>query len=137
MVTVEIVDIHPPGEAVFAFRDVSSAKEDRETQIHQAYEWRALEVPRARGSAAHVTMSAEAEAHRSVEVAGGTHEAFLSRVQPYRQHPEIVGRLLWLDTAEQVLAGREKYIVPGDSTTRGLTLWPDRKLPRWPGYEGD
>ena len=134
--TVEIVDIHPPGDAVFAFRDVSSAKEDRETKIHQAHEQRARAVPRARGSAAKVTMEAEAHALRSVEEASGTSEAFLARARPYRRHPGIVDRLLWLGTVEQVLEGREKYIVPGGSAPRGLTLWPERQAPLPPLTEG-
>ena len=126
--TVEIVDIHPPGDAVFAFRDVSSAKEDRETRIHRAHEERAWELPRARGAAANVTTDAEAYALRSVEEARGTSEAFLARAEPYRRHPGIVNRLLWLDSVELALEGREKYVVPGGSTPRGLTLWPKRQM---------
>lgn len=134
--TVEIVDVHPPGDAVFAFRDVSSAKEDRETRIHRAHEERAWELPWARGSAAKVVTDAEADALRNVEEASGTSEAFLARAQPYRRHPRIVNRLLWLETVEQVLEGREKYVMPGDSPPGGLTLWPERQVPLPPVSEG-
>ena len=36
VVDVNLLDLHPPDASVSAFRDISSALEDRETRIHQA-----------------------------------------------------------------------------------------------------
>ena len=127
--SVQIVDIHPPGGAVFAFRDVSSALEDRETRKYEARQRIAQAVPRARGQGAQIEAEAEAEAERSVREATGRSASFLARTEPYRRHRDVVGHLLWIEAAEGVLSGREKYIIPPGAGSRGVTLWRSEKPP--------
>ena len=131
--SIQIVDIHPPGDAVFAFRDVSSALEDRETRVYEARQWVAQAVPRARGEAAQIVSSAEAEANRSVQEATARSESFIARAEPYASHRSVLGHLLWIETAERVLGRREKYIVPSAASTRGVTLWRD-ETPSFPTF---
>ncbi|MDA8016921.1 MAG: SPFH domain-containing protein [Thermoanaerobaculia bacterium] len=127
--SIQIVDLHPPGDAVHAFRDVSSALEDRETAIHRSHGRVAQSVPRARGNAMGVVADAEAAAEKSRLEASGRSSSFTALVEPYGRHPDLLGHLLWLETAERVLAGREKYIVPSDVSAPGVTLWRDRTPP--------
>ena len=132
VITVRIVDLHPPGAAVHAFRDVSSAKEDRETAVHHARADFERTLPRSRGKAAELLAEAEATAFRRRQEADGESRAFGDRATPFGEHREVLGHLLWIETLERTLAGREKMIVPpdrGPSTSRGITYWQNGQPP--------
>ncbi len=132
VLAIRIVDLHPPGEAVHAFRDVSSAKEDRETAIHRAHEARAQRLPRGRGQAAQHVANAEGQASRRRQEALGESQSFAARAVPFGDHRALLGHLLWIESMERTLAERRKLILPpdrGPSTTRGITLWQDVKPP--------
>ena len=126
LASTHVVDLHPPQEAVAAFRDVSSAREDKETKIHHARAVLAQEVPRARGQGAVEIARANARADAAATVAAGQAEAFVAQAGIYSPHREILADVLWFETAERVLAGREKVIAPPGSTGRNVTLWMDR-----------
>ncbi len=120
---VRVVDIHPPGGAVFAFRDVSSATEDKQTRIHRAFEARAREEPTSRGEAAIVVAEAGAEAASRATEAAGRAEAFVAEAEAVRSDRALLQHLLWLETLEEVLPGREKIIVPGGAADGTISLW--------------
>jgi membrane protease subunit HflK len=120
------VDLHPPQEAVEAFRDVSSAREDKETNIHRAWAILAQEVPRARGRAAVEIARAQAQADAAATVAAGQAEAFVAQAGIYGPYREVLGDVLRFENAERVLAGPEKVIAPPGSAGRNMTLWKDR-----------
>jgi uncharacterized membrane protein YraQ (UPF0718 family)/regulator of protease activity HflC (stomatin/prohibitin superfamily) len=124
--SVHIVDIHPPQEAVFAFRDVSSAREEKETRIHQAHAVHAREIPRARGEAQLEVSRAQAGADSVLAVAEGESKALELRAAAWERHPAILHDQLWLECSERVLAGREKFVVPPGTAPSGVILW---KLP--------
>lgn len=126
VLAVRIVDLHPPQAVVPAFREVSSAKEDRETAIHVAREAQARRVPRGRGQAAKHVAEAEAEASRRREEAAGESRSFVARAEPFGQYRSILGHLLWIETLERVLLRREKLILPPGhrpDDSRGITFW--------------
>ncbi len=124
--SVHVVDIHPPSGAVFAFRDVASAKEEKETRIHQARERLASEVPRARGEAAKITADADADAASRRTEAQGEAQAFIATADVFGRDRTLLGHVLWLENAEKVLAGRDKIIIPPGATTGRVSLWHDR-----------
>ena len=126
--SVHIVDLHPPQDAVFAFRDVSSAREDRDKRIQTALAESEKQVPRARGTAVLTVAEAQAGADSARLVAAGNSEAFTARAAAFAGHRDVLGDLLWLETAEKVLPGRRKFIVPPGTAGRHVVLWPD--LPR-------
>ena len=132
ILTIRIVDLHPPGAAVRAFRDVSSAKEDRETAILQARTDFERTLPRSRGKAAELLAEAEATAFRRHQEADGESQAFEHRVVPFSEHRQLLGHLLWIEALERAFKGREKLIVPpdlGTSTFRGITYWQKARPP--------
>jgi membrane protease subunit HflK len=108
---------------VFDFRDVSSAREDRETTIHQARKLEAAEVPRARGEAALVLARAQAAADAQVAGAAGESESFTNRAGAVAGERRLLEHLLWIESAERTLAGREKVIVPRGSGDGEVSLW--------------
>ena len=98
------MDLHPPGAAVFAFRDVSSAKEDRETAIHHARTDFERTLPLSRGKAVELLAEAEAMAFRRRQEARGESRAFSDRAVPFGEHREVLGHLLWIESVERTLA---------------------------------
>ncbi len=48
---VGLQDVHPPVEVVLSFRDVTSAREDKNTLIYTAQEYKERQLPKARGEA--------------------------------------------------------------------------------------
>lgn len=133
--SVHVVDIHPPQEAVFAFRDVSSAREERETRIHQAWETLAREVPRAHGQASVAVAVARAEAERERVAAAGRAEGFRAEAGAYALAPRVLAHLLGLEAAERVLPGRRKFVLPPSGGSR-LILWADGAPLPAPGASG-
>ena len=129
VVSVHVVDVHPPAGAVFAFRDVSSASEEKETRIHQARETLAREAPRARGEAAKLVAEADAQATARRIVAAGEASAFEETAIAFGTNPTLLRHLLWLETAERVLPGRNKMIVPPGTADGRITLWGDAPRP--------
>ena len=120
---VHLVDIHPPGESVYWFRDVSSALDDKQMMIHQARRQEAERLPLARGEAVLTVAVAEAEAEARVRETAGEVESFDARSEVLSRDREILKHLLWLEASEKHLAGRDKVLVPAGSTPRGVTLW--------------
>ncbi|MBU1701111.1 MAG: SO_0444 family Cu/Zn efflux transporter [Candidatus Eisenbacteria bacterium] len=126
IVSIHLIDIHPPQEAVHAFRDVSSAREDRQTFIHEAYVVTEREIPIARGQSKVEIAEVEAVSLAATAEAKGKAIGYIAQVEAYQRHPAILRDLLWLETSESVLAGRQKFIVPPGTQGHGVILW---KLP--------
>jgi uncharacterized membrane protein YraQ (UPF0718 family)/regulator of protease activity HflC (stomatin/prohibitin superfamily) len=123
--SVHIVDLHPPQDAVFAFRDVSSAREDRDKRIQTALAESEKQVPRARGTGKLTVAEAQAGADSARLVASGNSEAFTARAAAFAGHRDVLRDLLWLETEEKVLPGRRKFILPPGTAGRHVVLWPD------------
>ncbi|MBD3336902.1 MAG: hypothetical protein GF355_15425, partial [Candidatus Eisenbacteria bacterium] len=124
--SVHLIDIHPPQEAVHAFRDVSSAREDRDTYVQEAYVMAERELPLARGDAAVEIARETGAAEIAVAAARGRAAGFRQQAVSYGLYPDILADLLWLETSETVLANRQKFIVPPGTAGNDVVLW---KLP--------
>jgi membrane protease subunit HflK len=133
--SVNVVDIHPPQEAVFAFRDVSSAREDRETLVHKARQVLALQVPRARGEAAKALAAAEAKASSAQTIAGGQARAFSATAEAFALETDVLRHLLGLEAVERALSGKDKLIIPSGAPGPHLALWQEMPAPNRPSED--
>jgi len=108
---VQLQDVNPPQEVDFAFKDVQSAKEEKEQLINQALGYQNDLIPKARGEA--VTMIREAEGYREERVkrAAGDASRFLSVLAEYRKAKNVTEKRLYLETMEQILPGIDKVIL--------------------------
>jgi membrane protease subunit HflK len=77
----------------------------------------------ARGQAALDLATARAGATSAELEARGRAEAFSAVARAYAGAPALLGDLLWLESAERVLAGRDKLIVPPGSAGRQVAVW--------------
>ena len=108
---VQLQDVNPPQEVDFAFKDVQSAKEEKEQLINEALGYQNDIIPKARGGAEKLIREAEAYREERIKRAEGDASKFLSVLAEYRKAKNVTEKRLYLETMEQILPGIEKVIL--------------------------
>ncbi|MBW1698946.1 MAG: FtsH protease activity modulator HflK [Deltaproteobacteria bacterium] len=130
IVGVQLLNADPPAEVMEAFRDVASAREDRETYINKAYAYRDSTIPEARGRAEKIIM--EAEGFRSKRVHSARGEAFRFKLK-HAEHDKarkVTETRLFVEAMEKVLAPVEKILINPEVKQGVMDLWffnPEQK----------
>jgi len=109
--TVTLKDVQPPERVSKEFKDVASAREDKERAKNEAETYANSVIPNARGEAKKMILEAEAYAKEVEDRAIGEADRFNSLYQAYRLAPEVTRKRLYLETMEEVLAKADKVIV--------------------------
>ncbi len=104
-------DISPPDEVGYAFRDVASAREDKNRIIHEAQGYRNEALPRARGEANDILRQAEGYESERIERAKGEAERFLALLKEYEKQPVVTRTRLYVEAMEEILPRIKKYVV--------------------------
>ena len=117
IVAVQLQDVSPPKEVIGAFKDVASAKEDKNRMINQAEGYRNDVIPKARGEAEAMIRDAEGFKESRIKRAEGDATKFTTILKEYKKAKSITEKRLYLETMEKVLPGIDKIIVP---TTTGV-----------------
>ncbi|MGH7236381.1 MAG: FtsH protease activity modulator HflK [Nitrospiraceae bacterium] len=125
---VQLQDVDPPEAVVAAFKDVASAKEDREKLINQSQGYRNDIIPRAKGEAAQVVNQAKGNAQARVARAEGEANRFLKTLKEYEQAKEIISKRIYIETMEEILPNVEKVIIDGKAGERVLPYLPLDRL---------
>ncbi len=122
---VRLLDVHPSLEVVDAFRDVAGAFEEKNRMINEAEGYHNEQVALARGNAAANVVSAEGYSVDRKNRAAGEASRFTSWERAFRLSPQVNETRLYLETMEQILAGRRKMIVDATRGRRHLTFVDD------------
>jgi len=109
--TVKLQNVQPPQRVIKEFKDVASAREDRERAKNEAQAYANDVVPKARGEAKKMVLDAQAYAAAKVDRAEGEAQRFLSLLKAYRAAPEITRKRLYLEAMQDVLSRVDKVIV--------------------------
>ncbi len=125
---VQLQDVDPPEAVVAAFKDVASAKEDREKLINQAQGYRNDITPKAKGEAAQIVNQAKGYAQARVNRAEGEANRFLQTLKEYNQAKEIISKRIYIETLEEVLPNVEQVIIDGKAADRLLPFLPLERL---------
>jgi membrane protease subunit HflK len=122
VVAVQLQDVSPPKQVIAAFKDVASAKEDKNRMINQAEGYRNNVIPKARGEAQ--AMIREAEGFRVARIARaeGDVAKFNAMLVEYKKGKEVTRKRMYLETMEEILPNIEKYIVPDGDGSNLLNL---------------
>ena len=122
VVAVQLQDVSPPKQVRAAFKDVASAKEDKNRMINQAEGYRNDVIPKARGEAQ--AMISEAEGFREARVsrAEGEVARFNAMLVEYKKAKVVTRKRLYLETMEEILPNINKYIIPGGDGGNLLNL---------------
>jgi len=107
---VKLQDVHPPDAVKEAFKDVVSAREDREKMINDAEGYKNNLIPKARGEAAQLVNSAKAYAKEKVLVATGESERFNLVYEEYKKAKDITRERILLETMASILPKVNKVI---------------------------
>jgi len=119
VVAVQLQNVSPPKEVLGAFKDVASAKEDKNRMVNQAEGYRNNVIPKARGEAESMIRDAEGFRESRVKRSEGDAAKFTTVLKEYRKAKSITEKRLYLETMQKVLPGIEKFIVP-DKDSGGI-----------------
>ena len=122
VVAVQLQDVSPPKEVIGAFKDVASAKEDKNRMINQAEGYRNDVIPKARGEGEAMIRDAEGFKESRIKRAEGDASKFTTILKEYRKAKSITEKRLYLETMEKVLPDIEKIIVPDKNSGNMLNL---------------
>ncbi len=103
IVAVQLQDVAPPDEVSAAFKDVASAREDKNRFINEADAYANQIIPQARGEAATMLQQAEAYHAKVVEQALGDVARFNQILEEYKKAPNITRKRMYIDAMEQTL----------------------------------
>ena len=126
LVKVNLLNITPAAEAIGAFREISSAQEDRERIIVNAQRFMVSLVPRAHGNAEYEREQADGEAFRRVATASAEADAISVIATAMRTAPDVLRNMLWREKLETALAGNPKIIVPNRQSFNKVAIWKKR-----------
>src|SRR5574341_638430 len=104
IVAVQLQDVEPPKPVIGAFKDVASAKEDRDKYINQAEAYRNEIIPTAQGEAKKLLN--EAEAYKFVKI-----------LDESKKNEDVTRKRLYLETMESVLSGMDKFIIDSKNSS--------------------
>ena len=122
VVAAQLQDVSPPKQVISAFKDVASAKEDKNRLINQAEGYRNDVIPKARGEAEAMIRGAEGFKESRIKRAEGDVAKFNTVLKEYRKAKDITRERLYLETMEKVLPGVEKVIIPDKDSGNMLNL---------------
>ena len=122
VVAVQLQDVSPPKQVIDAFKDVASAKEDKNRMINEAEGYRNDVIPKARGEAQAMIREAEGFREARIARAEGDVAKFKAILKEYSKAKDVTRERLYLEAMEGILPGLEKYIVPNGEDGNLLNL---------------
>lgn len=126
IVEVQLQDVRPPQPVSAAFKDVASAREDKEKLINQSQSYQNDIIPKAKGQAAQMINQAKGYAEARVKRAEGEANRFLQTLTEYQKAKKVIRTRIYIETMEEVLSGVEKYIIEGKGGAQVLPILPLR-----------
>ena len=122
--TIKLQDVQPPERVIREFKDVASAREDKERAKNEAQAYANDIIPKARGESKKMVLDAEAYAKQVVSRAQGESERFESLLAAYKLAPEVTRKRLYMDTMQEVMSKAEKIIIDGSVAGSVLPYLP-------------
>ncbi len=126
IVAVQLQDVLPPDQVADAFKDVASAREDRERAVEQAEGYRNDLIPKAKGYAEKIINEAQAYKEAKVNEAKGDTSRFLQVLKEYRKAKDVTQKRIYIETMEEVLSRMDKVIMEGSAAKNVLPYLPLR-----------
>lgn len=120
--TLKLLKADPPGEAIDAFRDVQTAKTDKEREINRAYAFSNEVIPKARGTAAQILLASEGYEKEVVERASGESGRFNLILNQYKTSKDITKKRIYLESMDTLFQGMDKIIIDQKNTVPYLPL---------------
>lgn len=120
VVLVQLRRVDPPAQVIDAFRDVQTAKADKEKEINQAQAYANDIIPRARGTASQMKEQSEAFAKEVVTNAQGEAGRFLSVYNQYSKAKQVTKKRIYLETMEKIYRDMDKVFIDKSAAKSGV-----------------
>jgi modulator of FtsH protease HflK len=130
--TVQLLDVNPPQKVAKFFKDVASAKEEREQLINQAKGYQNDIIPKAKGQAAEDINKAKGFAQSRMARAEGEANHFLQTLAEYKKGKEVIGKRVYIETMEEILSNVDKIILDSKAAGNVLPYLPLDRMKRLP-----
>ncbi|ABD44622.1 hflK protein [Ehrlichia chaffeensis str. Heartland] len=114
ILSIQLKKVDPPEKVINSFRDVQSARADKEKLINEAYAYRNQVLPKAKGEAIKIKLDAEAYESEVVNAAEGNTKRFIALYKEYVYQPDAMRNRLYLETMEEILNKNDKVVVSDD-----------------------
>jgi modulator of FtsH protease HflK len=133
IVLVQLRRVDPPSQVIDAFRDVQTAKADKEKEINQAQSYANDIIPRARGLSAEMKQQAEAFRQEVIANAQGEAGRFLSVYNQYAKAKQVTRKRMYLETMEKIYGDMDKVIIDKNASKAGvIPYFPLNDMPKQP-----
>jgi len=124
IVALQLQDVLPPGQVADAFKDVASAREDREKAEEQAEGYRNDLIPKAKGQAEQIMSEAMAYKEAKVNLAKGDTSRFLQVLTEFQKAKDVTQKRIYVETMSEVLGRMEKVMIEGPAESNVLPYLP-------------
>ena len=111
---VNLLRAEPPQEVIAAYRDVQTAKADKEKVINESEAYMNDILPRARGESSRITQQAEGYKAEVISKAKGNASRFNAIYKQYVASKEVTKNRLYLEAIESILEKSNKIIMGGE-----------------------
>ena len=108
---VQMLKIDPPSQVLDSFRDVQTARVDKESEINKAYKYKNDILPKVKGEAGKILQDANGYAISVVNRAKGDASRFNQIYQQYKDAPFVTRKRMYLDAIEELLRGKNITII--------------------------
>jgi modulator of FtsH protease HflK len=125
---LSLLKVEAPSEVIDSFRDVQTARADRNNKINKAESFRNDIIPKARGEAAQIIQKAQGYKVKVIEEAKGGAEKFKSVYAQYSKAKDVTRKRMYLETMESILEGAEKVVMSKDMNSSMVPYLPLKQL---------
>jgi membrane protease subunit HflK len=114
IINVQLQAVQPPGPVRDAFKEVISAREEKNKSINEAETYASDILPKARGLAVQTEYEAQGYKEQTIRRAQGDTARFLSLLKEYHKAEEITRKRLYLEAMEDIVSKARKLVVDSD-----------------------
>ena len=111
IVLVQLLRVDPPSEVIDAFRDVQTAKADKEREINEAETYKNDILPKTRGQAEEIIKQAEGYKESVIAKAQGETSRFSKMYKAYLKNPKLTKKRIYLESVEKVMQDVDKIFI--------------------------
>lgn len=123
VVLVQLRRVDPPAQVIDAFRDVQTAKADKEKEINEAQAYANDIIPRARGAASKIKEDAQAYSEEIIANSEGEAERFVAVYKQYAKAKQVTKKRIYIETMEKVYRDMDKVLIDNNSSKSSLMTY--------------
>jgi len=127
---LQLEKVDPPEEVIDSFRDVQTARADKERSINKAEAYKNAIIPQARGEAAKIVQEAEGYRAQAIDRAKGDATKFDAIYKEYAKSKDVTKKRMYLETIEKIFEKNGKTVVSGKIGKSAIPYLPLDKLNR-------